>query len=48
VVARDAVCKVCEATCGSAGEWKAHVDGKRHAKRTAKFLAGKSRQGGEK
>lgn len=41
-------CQVCEATCGSVAEWKAHVDGKRHAKRTAKFLAGKARQAAEK
>lgn len=42
------VCKVCDATCGSVAEWKAHVDGKRHAKRTAKFLAGKARQAADK
>lgn len=40
--------QVCDATCGSVAEWKAHVDGKRHAKRTAKFLAGKARQAADK
>ena len=44
----DIACKVCDATCGSVSEYEAHVKGKRHAKRMAKFLAGKSRQGGDK
>jgi hypothetical protein len=35
----DIACKVCDATCGSMSVYEAHVKGKRHAKKMAKFMA---------